>query len=65
MIDRIEIFVTALTTRVQRIFSSGSYDTGPVERLLGKPVLVKIHADGVTGYGESIAEDPRAVVAHG
>jgi L-alanine-DL-glutamate epimerase-like enolase superfamily enzyme len=52
MIDRIEIFVTALTARVQRIFSSGSYDTGPAERLLGKPVLVKIHADGVVGCGQ-------------
>jgi muconate cycloisomerase len=52
MIDRIEIFVTALSARVQRTFSSGSYDTGPAERLLGKPVLVKIYADGVVGYGQ-------------
>src|SRR6185312_11125718 len=28
-------------------------------------VLVSVHTDaGVTGYGESICEDPRAVVAH-
>ena len=52
MIDRIEIFVTALSARVQRTFSSGSYDTGPAERLLGKPVLVKIYADGIVGYGQ-------------
>jgi L-alanine-DL-glutamate epimerase-like enolase superfamily enzyme len=52
MIDRIEIIVTALTARVQRIFSSGSYDTGPAERMLGKPVLVRIHADGVVGCGQ-------------
>src|SRR6476661_4565484 len=52
MIDRIEIFVTALTTRVQRIFSSGSYDTGPAERLLSKPVLVKVYADGVVGCAQ-------------
>jgi L-alanine-DL-glutamate epimerase-like enolase superfamily enzyme len=52
MIDRIEIFVTALSARVQRIFSSGAYDTGPAERLLGKPVLVKIYADGVVGCGQ-------------
>jgi muconate cycloisomerase len=52
MIDRIEIFVTALSARVQRTFSSGSYDTGPAERLLGKPVLVKICADGIVGYGQ-------------
>ena len=52
MIDRIEIFVTALSARVQRIFSSGSYDTGPAERLLSKPVLVKIYADGVVGCAQ-------------
>jgi muconate cycloisomerase len=52
MIDRIEIFVTALAARVQRVFSSGSYDTGPPERLLGKPVLVKLHADGVVGCAQ-------------
>ncbi len=63
MIDRIEIFVTALTTRVQRIFSSGSYDTGPAERLLGKPVLVKIYADGVTGLGHIRPISPGHFVA--
>ena len=63
MIDRIEIFVTALTTRVQRIFSSGSYDTGPLERVLGKPVLVRIHADGVTGYGHIRPISPGHFVA--
>jgi L-alanine-DL-glutamate epimerase-like enolase superfamily enzyme len=63
MIDRIEIFVTALTTRVQRIFSSGSYDTGPAERLLGKPVLVKIHADGVVGLGHIRPISPGHFVA--
>ena len=52
MIDRIEIFVTALSARVQRIFSSGSYDTGPAERLLSKPVLVKVYADGVVGCAQ-------------
>jgi L-alanine-DL-glutamate epimerase-like enolase superfamily enzyme len=63
MIDRIEIFVTALTTRVQRIFSSGSYDTGPAERLLSKPVLVKIHADGVVGLGHIRPISPGHFVA--
>jgi muconate cycloisomerase len=52
MIDRIEVFVTALPVRVQRVFASGAWDTGPAEELLGKPVLVKIHADGVVGYGQ-------------
>jgi muconate cycloisomerase len=71
MIDRIEIFVTGLTARVQRIMSSGSYDTGPAERLLSKPVLVKIHADGVVGCaqirpispGHFVADTTHSVVA--
>ena len=63
MIERIEIFVTALSSRLQRTFSSGSYDTGPAERLLGKPVLVKIHADGVVGYGQIRPISPGHFVA--
>jgi muconate cycloisomerase len=63
MIDRIEIFVTALTTRVQRTVSSGAYDTGPADRLLGKPVLVKVHADGVTGLGQIRPISPGHFVA--
>ncbi len=51
-IERIEIRVTELSVRIQRIFSSGSYDTGPPQQPLGKPVLVTIHADGVVGYGQ-------------
>ena len=30
MIDSIEIFARGLSARVQRIVSSGSYDTGPI-----------------------------------
>jgi len=63
MIDRIEIFVTALSARVQRVFSSGSYDTGPAERLLGKPVLVKVYADGVVGCGQIRPISPGHFVA--
>ena len=63
MIDRIEIFVTALSARVKRIFSSGSYDTGPAERVLGKPVLVKVYADGVVGYGQIRPISPGHFVA--
>lgn len=63
MIERIDVRVTALTTRVKRIFSSGSYDTGPTERVLGKPVLVAIHADGVTGYGQIRPISPGHFVA--
>jgi L-alanine-DL-glutamate epimerase-like enolase superfamily enzyme len=51
-IERIEVFVTDLTVRLQREVSSGTYDTGPAGSLIGKPVLVRIHADGVTGYGQ-------------
>lgn len=51
-IDRIEVLITDLTVRLERQTSSGAYDTGPVGTLIGKPVLVKIHADGVVGYGQ-------------
>ena len=63
VIERIEIYVTELPVRIQRIFSSGSYDTGPRERQLGKPVLVKIHADGVVGLGQIRAISPGHFVA--
>jgi L-alanine-DL-glutamate epimerase-like enolase superfamily enzyme len=63
MIDRIEIFVTALSARVQRIFSSGSYDTGPAERVLGKPVLVRIHAEDVVGCAQIRPISPGHFVA--
>jgi muconate cycloisomerase len=63
MIERIEIFVTALAERVQRIMSSGSYDTGPAASLLGKPVLVKIHADGVIGVARIRPISPGHFVA--
>src|SRR5436309_6949301 len=51
-IERIEIFVTDLTTRLQRQRSTGAYDTGAPEALIGKPVLVKVFAEGVVGYGQ-------------
>jgi len=51
-IDRIEIFVTEIPVRVKRIFSSGSYDTGPSSSILSKPVLVKIYAEGVCGIAQ-------------
>ncbi len=51
-IDRVEIFVTDLPSRIQRLSSSGSYDTGAMGTLLGKPVLVRIYADGVVGLGQ-------------
>jgi L-alanine-DL-glutamate epimerase-like enolase superfamily enzyme len=71
MIDRIEVFVTELPVRLQRTFSSGSYDTGPPQELLGKPVFVKIYADGVVGCaqirpispGHFVADTVHSVVA--
>ena len=71
MIERIEIYVTSLPVRLKRIFSSGNYDTGAPEDLLGKPVLVKIHADGVVGCaqvrpispGHFVADTTHSVVA--
>ncbi len=62
-IERIEIFVTELPVRLKRTFSSGSYDTGAPDQLLGKPVLVKIHAGGVTGVGQIRAISPGHFVA--
>jgi L-alanine-DL-glutamate epimerase-like enolase superfamily enzyme len=51
-IERIEICVTDLKTRLQRQRSTGPYDTGAPGALLGKPVLVKIFAEGIVGYGQ-------------
>jgi L-alanine-DL-glutamate epimerase-like enolase superfamily enzyme len=51
-IERIEIFVTDLTTRLQRQRSTGAYDTGAPGVLIGKPVLAKVFAEGVVGYGQ-------------
>src|SRR5688572_15972622 len=71
MIERIEVFVTELPIRLKRTFSSGSYDTGPAGQLLGKPVFVKIHADGIVGCaqirpispGHFVADTTHSVVA--
>jgi L-alanine-DL-glutamate epimerase-like enolase superfamily enzyme len=51
-IERIEIRVTDLKTRLQRQRSTGPYDTGAPGALLGKPVLVKLFAEGIVGYGQ-------------
>jgi L-alanine-DL-glutamate epimerase-like enolase superfamily enzyme len=51
-IDRLEVFVTDLPGRLQRTISSGSYDTGASRSMLGKPVLVRLFADGVVGCGQ-------------
>ncbi len=62
-IERIELHVTELPVRLKRTFSSGSYDTGPSDQLLGKPVLLKIHAEGVTGIAQIRPISPGHFVA--
>lgn len=51
-IERVDIVVTELAGRLRRTLSSGPYDTGPAGSPMGKPVLVRIHAEGVVGYGQ-------------
>lgn len=51
-IERIEVFVTDLNQRLQRMRSTGVYDTGGQGDLLGKPILVRVFCDGVVGYGQ-------------
>jgi L-alanine-DL-glutamate epimerase-like enolase superfamily enzyme len=63
MIDRIEIHVTALSARLKRIFSSGTYDTGPADSITSKPVLVRIYADGVVGTAQIRPISPGHFVA--
>lgn len=63
MIEKIEVFITQLPIRLKRVIASGSFDTGPPEQLLGKPVLVKIHANGVVGYGQIRPVTPAHFVA--
>lgn len=62
-IESIEIRITELPVRVKRIFSSGSYDTGPAEQLLGKPVFVSINAEGVQGHAQIRPISPGHFVA--
>ena len=51
-IDRIEISVTDLTQRLQRMRSTGPYDTGAPGALLGKPLFLKIFAEGIVGCAQ-------------
>lgn len=52
-----------MPVRLQRTFSSGSYDTGPAGQLLGKPIFVRIFADGVVGCGQIRPISPGHFVA--
>jgi L-alanine-DL-glutamate epimerase-like enolase superfamily enzyme len=51
-IDRLEISVTDLSQRLQRMRSTGAYDTGAPGALLGKPVFLRIFAEGVVGCAQ-------------
>lgn len=51
-IERVDVIVTELAGRIQRTMSSGDYDSGPTGQPMGKPVLVRIHAEGIVGYGQ-------------
>ena len=62
-IERIEVLVVQLPVRLQRTFSSGSYDTGPAEQLLGKPVFVKLYGEGVVGHAQIRPISPGHFVA--
>ena len=62
-IERIEVRIIELPVRLKRTFSSGSYDTGPAGQLLGKPVFVSIHGDGVVGHGQIRPISPGHFVA--
>ena len=62
-IERIEVIVTDLPTRLKREIASGPNDTGPPRQILGKPVMVKVMADGVTGYGQIRPVGPSHIVA--
>src|SRR5262249_23827693 len=52
-----------LPVRLQRTFSSGSYDTGAADQMLGKPVFVKIYAEGVVGCAQIRPISPGHFVA--
>lgn len=62
-IEQIDVRITQLPIRLKRIFSSGSYDTGPADQLLGKPVFVSIHAEGVVGHAQIRPISPGHFVA--
>lgn len=62
-IERIEIRITELPIRIKRIFSSGSYDSGPPEQLLGKPVFLRIFGDGFEGNAQIRPISPGHFVA--
>jgi L-alanine-DL-glutamate epimerase-like enolase superfamily enzyme len=51
-VDRVELFVTDLPARLRRRSAGSGSDTGEPGDVMGKPVLVKVFADGLVGYGQ-------------
>ena len=51
-IDRIEVFVTDLPARLVRRTAGSGSDTGASRDPMGKPIMVRLFADGVVGYGQ-------------
>jgi muconate cycloisomerase len=70
-IERVEIRITGMPVRIKRIFSSGSYDSGPAGQLLGKPVFLRLIGEGLEGHaqirpispGHFVADTSESVVA--
>ena len=70
-IERVEVRITEMPIRIKRIFSSGSYDSGPAGQLLGKPVFLRLIGEGLEGHaqirpispGHFVADTSESVVA--
>ncbi|APH74223.1 mandelate racemase/muconate lactonizing enzyme family protein [Aquibium oceanicum] len=62
-IERIEVRITEMPIRIKRIFSSGSYDSGPAGQLLGKPVFLRLIGEGIEGHAQIRPISPGHFVA--
>lgn len=62
-IERVEIRITEMPIRIKRIFSSGSYDSGPAGQLLGKPVFLRLIGEGLEGHAQIRPISPGHFVA--
>ena len=51
-VDRVELFVTDLPARLRRRSAGSGSDTGEPGDVMGKPILLKLYADGLAGYGQ-------------
>lgn len=62
-IERIDVRITELPIRIKRIFSSGTYDSGPAGQLLGKPVFLRLIGEGLEGHAQIRPISPGHFVA--